>query len=98
MLQFKTVFLRNVFVPISDNWPRTPSGLPSTSGTTASIAIIKQGKLYIGHAGDSGIVLGCDEGPRNAIYMKPKCLTKVNLKISLLSILHESFYYYNVSF
>nr|KAG5687286.1 hypothetical protein BaRGS_001951 [Batillaria attramentaria] len=59
-----------------DNWPRTVSGLPSTSGTTASIAIIKKSKLYIGHVGDSGIVLGCDEGPRNAVYMKPKCLTK----------------------
>ncbi|KAL8604670.1 hypothetical protein ACOMHN_013450 [Nucella lapillus] len=59
-----------------DKWPRTVSGLPSTSGTTASIAIIKKCKLYIGHVGDSGIVLGCDEGPRNAIFMKPKCLTK----------------------
>lgn len=59
-----------------DNWPRTVSGLPSTSGTTASVAIVKKGKLYIGHVGDSGIVLGCDEGPRNAVYMKPKCLTK----------------------
>lgn len=59
-----------------DNWPRTVSGLPSTSGTTASVAIIKKGKLYIGHVGDSGIVLGCDEGPKNAVYMKPKCLTK----------------------
>ncbi|KAK7088543.1 uncharacterized protein [Littorina saxatilis] len=59
-----------------DKWPRTVSGLPSTSGTTASIAIIKKGRLYIGHVGDSGIVLGCDEGPRNAIFMKPKCLTK----------------------
>ena len=61
----------------ADKWPRTVSGLPSTSGTTASIAIVKKSKLYIGHVGDSGIVLGCDEGPRNAIFMKPKCLTKV---------------------
>ena len=62
----------------ADKWPRTVSGLPSTSGTTASIAIVKKSKLYIGHVGDSGIVLGCDEGPRNAIFMKPKCLTKVS--------------------
>lgn len=60
-----------------DKWPRTVSGLPSTSGTTASIAIVKHGKLFIGHVGDSGIVLGCDEGPINAVYMKPVCLTKV---------------------
>ncbi|WAR01226.1 PPM1D-like protein [Mya arenaria] len=32
-----------------DKWPKTGSGLPSTAGTTASIAIIKNSKLYIGH-------------------------------------------------
>lgn len=42
-------------------WPRTASGHPSTSGTTGSIAIIKNSKLYIGHAGDSGIALGYDQ-------------------------------------
>ncbi|CAG0898934.1 unnamed protein product [Darwinula stevensoni] len=41
-----------------DKWPRTASGLPSTSGTTASIAFIRRGKIYIGHVGDSAIVLG----------------------------------------
>lgn len=41
-----------------DNWKPTNSGLPSTAGTTASIAFIRKGKLYIGHAGDSGIILG----------------------------------------
>lgn len=40
------------------NWPKTSSGLPSTSGTTASIAFIRRGKIYIGHVGDSSIVLG----------------------------------------
>lgn len=40
------------------NWPKTMSGLPSTSGTTASIAFIRKSKLYIGHVGDSRIVLG----------------------------------------
>lgn len=42
-------------------WPRTASGHPSTSGTTGSIAIIKNSKLYIGHAGDSGVALGYDQ-------------------------------------
>ncbi|XP_067684126.1 protein phosphatase 1D-like [Haliotis asinina] len=59
-----------------DKWPKTWSGLPSTAGTTASIAIIKNCKLYIGHVGDSGIVLGLDKGPPNAVFMDAKCLTK----------------------
>lgn len=42
----------------TDNWPKTASGLPSTAGSTASIAFVRKGKLYIGHCGDSGIVLG----------------------------------------
>ncbi|KYN23371.1 PREDICTED: uncharacterized protein LOC108758451 isoform X1 [Trachymyrmex cornetzi] len=41
-----------------DKWPRTASGLPSTAGTTASIAFIRKGKIYIGHVGDSAIILG----------------------------------------
>lgn len=32
--------------------------MPSTAGTTASVAFIRHGKIYIGHVGDSGIVLG----------------------------------------
>ncbi|XP_054166990.1 dentin sialophosphoprotein-like [Oppia nitens] len=40
------------------NWPKTGSGLPSTSGTTASIVFIMNGKYYTGHVGDSRIVLG----------------------------------------
>ena len=39
-------------------WPKTASGLPSTSGTTASIVFIMNGKYYTGHVGDSRIVLG----------------------------------------
>ncbi|XP_067015413.1 uncharacterized protein Pp2C1 [Anabrus simplex] len=39
-------------------WPKTASGLPSNSGTTASIAFVRKGKIYIGHVGDSSIVLG----------------------------------------
>ncbi|XP_021921764.1 uncharacterized protein LOC110830790 isoform X2 [Zootermopsis nevadensis] len=46
-----------------ESWPKTVSGLPSTSGTTASVAFIRKGKIYIGHVGDSSIVLGYqDEG------------------------------------
>lgn len=49
------------FYSNSEKWPKTASGLPSTAGTTASIAFIRHGKIYIGHVGDSGIVLGYQE-------------------------------------
>jgi len=38
-------------------WAKTSSGLPSTSGCTASVAFVRGNKLYIGHVGDSAIVL-----------------------------------------
>ena len=40
------------------NWRPTASGLASTAGTTASICFIKRGKIFVGHCGDSGIILG----------------------------------------
>lgn len=46
---------------VLDQWPRTASGWPSTSGTTASVAFIRRQKIYIGHVGDSGIVLGYED-------------------------------------
>uniref|UniRef100_A0A182R5L7 PPM-type phosphatase domain-containing protein n=1 Tax=Anopheles funestus TaxID=62324 RepID=A0A182R5L7_ANOFN len=49
-----------------DKWPKTSSGLPSTAGTTASIAFIRRGKIYIGHVGDSGIVLGYQNDKESA--------------------------------
>ena len=55
------------FIP--ENWPKTASGLPSTAGTTASIAFIRRGKIYVGHVGDSAIVLGVrPEGSATPIY------------------------------
>lgn len=41
-----------------DSWPRTRHGLPSTSGTTATVVIFKGRTLYIAHVGDSGAALG----------------------------------------
>ena len=38
-----------------ENWAKTGSGLPSTAGTTASIAFIRRGKIFVGHVGDSAI-------------------------------------------
>ncbi|KAK9876475.1 hypothetical protein WA026_012788 [Henosepilachna vigintioctopunctata] len=56
-----------------EKWPKTASGLPSTAGTTASVAFIRRGKIYVGHVGDSGIVLGYQ--PPNCSDWKAKPLT-----------------------
>ena len=60
---------------ISENWPKTASGLPSTAGTTASIAFIRRGKIYVGHVGDSAIVLGSQD-PKNPDQWTSKYLTQ----------------------
>uniref|UniRef100_A0A6M2CZA1 Protein phosphatase 2c n=1 Tax=Rhipicephalus microplus TaxID=6941 RepID=A0A6M2CZA1_RHIMP len=52
-------------------WPKTLSGLPSTSGTTASIGFIRRGKLFIGHVGDSRIVLGSESMGGENWYAQP---------------------------
>ncbi|PAV64508.1 hypothetical protein WR25_27227 [Diploscapter pachys] len=43
---------------VVDLWPRTASGYSSTAGTTASVVFVRNGKLYVGHVGDSAIYLG----------------------------------------
>lgn len=48
------------------NWPKTASGLPSTSGTTATVLFIKKNKAYVGHVGDSGIVIGYTKSPTDS--------------------------------
>ncbi|XP_016993372.2 uncharacterized protein Pp2C1 [Drosophila takahashii] len=49
-----------------ENWPRTANGHLSTAGTTATVAFMRREKIYIGHVGDSGIVLGYqNKGERN---------------------------------
>ncbi|XP_014205500.1 uncharacterized protein LOC106637295 [Copidosoma floridanum] len=57
-----------------EKWPRTASGLPSTAGTTASIAFIRKGKIYIGHVGDSAIILGYQDNDDQV--WKSKALTR----------------------
>uniref|UniRef100_UPI00398F4AFD protein phosphatase, Mg2+/Mn2+ dependent, 1Da n=1 Tax=Pristiophorus japonicus TaxID=55135 RepID=UPI00398F4AFD len=47
------------------DWPKTMTGLPSTSGTTASVVIICRDKMYVAHVGDSGVVLGAQGGARS---------------------------------
>lgn len=54
------------------NWPQTVSGLPSTSGTTASVVFIRKGKMYVGHVGDSAIVLGYREPELSSTFVDCK--------------------------
>ena len=53
----------------AEKWPKTASGLPSTAGTTASIAFIRRGKIYVGHVGDSAIVLGTQDEDNPDIWV-----------------------------
>ncbi|KAM4620258.1 protein phosphatase 1D-like [Polymixia lowei] len=39
-------------------WPKTLTGLPSTSGTTASVIVIRGVHMYVAHVGDSAVVIG----------------------------------------
>ncbi|XP_056141073.1 protein phosphatase 1D-like [Lampris incognitus] len=39
-------------------WPKTLTGLPSTSGTTASVIVIRGVHMYVAHVGDSAVVVG----------------------------------------
>ncbi|XP_040280625.1 protein phosphatase 1D [Bufo bufo] len=48
-------------------WPKTMTGLPSTSGTTASVIIIRGNKLYVAHVGDSGVVVGLQNSPKEML-------------------------------
>ncbi|NWW91891.1 PPM1D phosphatase, partial [Rhynochetos jubatus] len=50
---------------IAAEWPKTMTGLPSTSGTTASVVIIRGTKMYVAHVGDSGVVLGVQDDPKD---------------------------------
>ncbi|XP_047463449.1 protein phosphatase 1D-like isoform X2 [Mugil cephalus] len=42
-------------------WPKTMTGLPSTSGTTASVIVIRGVHMYVAHVGDSAVVVGVKE-------------------------------------
>ncbi|XP_053563325.1 protein phosphatase 1D [Bombina bombina] len=48
-------------------WPKTMTGLPSTSGTTASVVIIRGNKMYVAHVGDSGVVLGFQHNSKDIV-------------------------------
>ena len=58
----RCVYIFNFFVmSLAATWPKTVSGLPSTAGTTASVVVIKNMKIYVAHVGDSAVVIGCKE-------------------------------------
>ena len=42
-----------------DTWPKRKDGLHSTSGTTATVIILRGNKLYVAHVGDSAAVISC---------------------------------------
>lgn len=56
-------------------WKKTNQGHPSTAGTTASVCFIKRGKLFVGHVGDSGIVMG-ERDPHHPSRWRARSLTK----------------------
>lgn len=52
---------RNIVIPnygFAAEWPKTITGLPSTSGTTASVIVIRGVHMYVAHVGDSAVVVG----------------------------------------
>ena len=61
----------------AETWPKTLSGLPSTSGTTASVVFIRNGKVYCAHVGDSGVVLGIQA--KNGNRIGAHCITVVGI-------------------
>ena len=64
------------------------TGLQSTAGSTATVAIIKQGKLYTGHVGDSGLVMGENDAYATSQYpVQAICVTKVRLRLIPLNII-----------
>jgi len=58
-----------------DDWPKRKNGLQSTSGTTATVALLRGRRLYVAQLGDSGLVLAKrnkETGSVNAHYVTPE--------------------------
>ena len=56
MCRLDRVQMKNIYL---DTWPKRKDGFHSTSGTTATVVILRDGKLYVAHVGDSAAVLCC---------------------------------------
>ncbi|CAL8147033.1 unnamed protein product [Orchesella dallaii] len=69
------VSLHNEMAEKRKDWPKSLTGHPSVCGTTASVVFIKNGKVFIGHVGDSAIVLGYQDPTNNSQFWSGKQLT-----------------------
>ena len=57
-IYFTSIFNRIiVFFFFTDTWPKRKDGHLSTSGTTATVVILRESKIFIGHVGDSAAVI-----------------------------------------
>lgn len=67
----------SVYCVITESWPRTLAGLPSTAGTTASVVIVRDDKIFVAHVGDSCVVFG-EKGKSGSNRLEATCVTEVN--------------------
>ena len=49
--------LKNTCFSVIDTWPKRKDGYLSTSGTTATVVILRESKIFVGHVGDSAAVI-----------------------------------------
>ena len=47
---------------LTDSWPKTKYGTPSTAGTTASVVIMRGRHMFVANVGDSRVVLAQEAG------------------------------------
>jgi len=71
-----------MLLPLSDSWPQTSTGFPSTAGTTASVVIIRNDKMYVGHVGDSAVVIGKRSSRKHSdARLVAHCVTVVRVTV-----------------
>ena len=62
----------------ADSWPKTVCGRPSTSGTTATVVLIRNGRIFIGNVGDSSAVCGVVDQLSERQHLNAELLTQVS--------------------
>ena len=75
-----------------DSWPQTATGLPSTAGTTASVVIIRNDKMYVGHVGDSAVVIGKQSQTRFGSRLIAHCVTVVCVFLYLFTCTFQGYH------
>lgn len=70
------VYTHEVMSEKLSEWPKRASGNNCTAGTTANVAFIRQSKMFVGHVGDSRIILGRQVVGENS--WKSNSLTTIN--------------------